>query len=202
MKREMEARQMANVKAHLSNLQKEKESFRFKDHLFNFKCVECTMLLFNSNEVFCFKDNIRIFLTNDMDKKVRLRAITEDADVKTQKFHDLMNVEAKQTVHCNNCKNKLGQLLKFGFFGLPNLSLSSFHVEHSLDCCACKKIESPVKIETKRYSKWKQVPFPQQGITGAEVKKFFHEMFELGSQSGIFNDIMDFGDESSTNNTT
>ena len=196
IKSEMENQQEVKVKEYLSSVNKD-EKFQFKDHLFNFKCGKCLKEVFNSNEVFCFKDNFRIFLTSKMDKKFCLRLITQDPDVKTQKFFDMMQLEANQSIHCKNCKTKLGQLLKFGFFGLPNLTLEQYLVEHSRECF-CWKGPSPAKIETKNFKKWKQVQFPQKSIAVNEVKKFFADIFALASESGLFKDLLE--DNGSTSN--
>ena len=186
MLQEMSAHQKVAVeKFKLSKM--EAKSKEFDGHLFQFHCKECTKEVFKSSEVHLFKGTFRIVLTPDYAKKFREQKYT--VAPKTQKYFESQNIQSNKLLYCFNCKNKLGQLFKYGFCGLINPSINQYLLEHSSNCEKC--LTDFKGFESRPFKKWDLVPFNQYDMKAGDVRKNYVALQELGQETNVFQNLID-----------
>ena len=186
--RDMKSYQITAVEKFLEG-KAESKSKPLDGHLFLFKCTECLHEICDSDQIRIFKGSFRILLVPNHKAKFREQKLT--LDPKTKKYYDSIDMQCSTALFCAQCKNKLGQLLKYGFCGLINPVLEKYMVEHATNCPKCVENNETIVFDSKPFKKWKLVPFSQKDITALDVKTFYADLESLGKPQGGFQALID-----------
>ena len=158
------------------------------EHSFIFQCHTCQQHLFKSEQIFIFKDALRIVLSSDNENIFREKPHHSRAGGKAKnKFFTIHKVDHFKLLMCSNCGEYLGKKLKYGFCPLVTPDVSMYSITHDTNCPLCEQSGSFRDIPSRKVAKWKQTKdlFTPQVLMGSHVKRHYANLFTEGNQSTL-----------------